>query len=124
MSACDLRPEVEEAVACVDLSPPKREAVGRRQVDAGLARHRKCVARPLYETALALAEETSGIGERRDAASEAILELGLRAGYLLVCLHVVHREEVGMGQRVRFEAECSAAIELGYIGPRQQRRLP
>ena len=123
MSAGDLRPEVEETVACVDLSPPKREAIGRRQVDAGLARHRERVARPIYEAPLALAEETGGIRERRDAASEPILELGLRAGDLLFCLPVVDREEVGVGQRVRFEAECSAAIELDDLGPGQQRGL-
>ena len=111
--ARDLRPEVEQAVACVDLSAPKREAVGRRQVDAGLARHRKRVASAVHQLPLALAEEPRGKEKSRDAASQPILELGPRAGQLPFGLDVVDREEDrGWSQRVRFEAECAATVEL------------
>jgi FAD-dependent urate hydroxylase len=123
VAAGDLRPEVEETVPRVDLSPTQREAIRRREVDARLARDRDAEAGSFDEPLFALGKETRGVRERRDASSEMSLELGLRLPDLVPGLLVVESQQVRVGDGMRFESEGSVTIELDDLRPGEQRRL-
>ena len=123
MTSRDLGAEVEQAVAGVDLASTESEAVRRRDVDAGLARHCDVVPRVLDEPHLALAEEARRVRERRDTTPEASLELRLRLGDLVRRALVVEREQVRVGDGMRLERQRAAAVERDDLIPREERRL-
>jgi hypothetical protein len=69
MSACDLRPKVEQAIARVDLPTPERMPVRLGDVHTRLATGRHAIAGRSDEPTLTLAEQARWIRERRDFAA-------------------------------------------------------
>jgi len=99
-------------------------AVRLGQVDARLAADGDAVAGRDDQPALALAEQTRGIRERRDLAAELRLELSLGLDDLAFRRLVVDREQIRVGDRVRLEPQRPARVEVADLLPRQHRRLP
>ena len=123
MAAADLRAEVEQAVARVDLPPPERQPVGAAGVDPGLARDRHAEPGCGDELAFAGPEEPGRVGKRLDGPPEPGLERDLGAFDLLPRRRVAEGEEVRMRERVRLEAEGAVAVQLDDLVPAEQRRL-
>ncbi len=123
MAAAELRPEVEQAVARVDLAPTIGRTGRSRSLTPGS--HETATRKPACgdDPLLALAEEPGRIGERTHYAAEVVLELPLGARDLLLGGRVVERWEVGVRERVRLEAERPLAVEVDDLVPAEHRRL-
>src|SRR5712691_49127 len=123
MTAAELRPEVEQAVAGVDLAAAQRQQVGSRPVGAGLARNGKPEAGVRDQASVAGAEETGGVAERFHRPPELRLERDLRAGDLVPRGLVAESEEIRMRDGVSLEPQRPAAVELDDVLPPEQGRL-
>jgi hypothetical protein len=96
VTASELRAEVEQAVARIDLPAAKRKAIRVRVVDARLARDGGAVPGIGDEPAFTLAEQAGRIREGSDSPSESVFELGLRALDLGPRALVVDEQQIGV----------------------------
>ena len=122
MSPTQLRPEVEQAVARVDLRPAQREAIATRRVEPRLARHRQPIAGLSRELHLTLAVDSARERQRLDVTAELALELVFGFHDLAPSLLLVETREVPVGDGVRFETQRPATVELDYLAPMEERR--
>ena len=74
MAAAELRAEVQQAVAPVDLTPTERETVCAARVTSGLARDRDVEPGCGDESTFADPEEPGRVGKRENFTLEVLLE--------------------------------------------------
>ena len=123
MRSLQLGAEVQQRVSPVDLTPTEGESVRRGEVDARLARHCDVVPCRLGEPHLALAVQACRVRERCDGPAEALRELGPGVGDLVRRSIVVECRQLRVGDGVRLECQCPAAVEDDHLVPGEQRRL-
>ena len=123
MAAAELRAEVQQTVAPVDLTPTERETVCATRVTSGLARD--CDVEPGCgdEPTFADPEEPGRVGKRENFAPEMLLERNLGAVDLLPGRGVAQLEEIRVSERVGLETECALTVEVDDLVPAEHGRL-
>ena len=123
MAAGELRAEVDQAVATIDLDASQREAVRLAGVRSRLAGRRPAEAGVGCKLLLSLAEQPRGVAERLDLVVQPGLELPLRFTDLERGVRVVEEEQIRVRDRMSSEDERACAIQLRDQVPVEDGRL-
>src|SRR5947208_16812396 len=111
VTAAELRPEVEQAVACVDLAAVQSERVRPRSVDPRLARDGEPKAGIGDEAAVAIGEEACRVAECLDLPAELRLQCQLRARDLVPRSLILKRQETLKRNFVRAAPQRSIDVD-------------